>query len=300
VIVKTGAGTLVLNLANTHSGGLRVEGGTVVIQNAAALNGGPLVINAGAKVMLDVGFTLVPLSSLTLDVAGLLDVGTGGITVASGGYTEADIRAALISGRNGGTWNGTAGIMFTAQSAGAAATAFSVGYAVDGNGVLTARHTADGDTQLDGKVDFDDILALFPNYGGTGSYVWSGGDITYDGKVDFDDILALFPNYGSDAVFGAGLLGQGGGSGSGNGGDGGEGGTSSPQSTGTGTGGGEQPVMGPEAQADQPTRAPTTLSRSTTVSGSGNDATSLAFAALASETQGTGTGDKKNSVFATL
>jgi hypothetical protein len=120
--------------------------------------------------------------------------------------------------------------------------------------------------------------------------------------VNFDDILALFPNYDTDAVFGAGLPGQGGGSGSGNGGDGGEGGTSSPQSTGTGTGtgGGEQPVMGPEAPADQPTRAPTTLSRSTTVSGSGNDATSLAFAALASETQGTGTGDKKNSVFATL
>jgi autotransporter-associated beta strand protein len=303
VIVKTGNGTLILNLANSHTGGLRVEAGTVIIQNAAALNSGPLVINAGATVKLDVGFNLVPLSSLTLDAAGLLDVGTGGITVADGGFSAADIRSALISGRNGGAWDGTTGIMFTAQSATAAATAFSVGYSIDGNGLLTARYTADGDAQLDGKVNFDDILALFPNYDGTGTYVWSDGDFTYDGKVNFDDILALFPNYDTDAVFGAGLPGQGGGSGSGNGGDGGDNGTSSLQSTGTGPdgdGAADQPLMGPAAPADLPMRTVTTLSRSGSLAGE-SDATSLAFAALASdELSGSASADKKKSVFATL
>ena len=298
VIVKTGNGTLILNLANTHTGGLRVDGGTVIIQNAAALNGGPLVIGAGATVNLDVGFALVPLSSLALDATARLDVGTGGVTVASGGFTAADIRAALISGRNGGTWDGTAGLTYTVQSANAAATAFSIGYAVDGNGLLTVRYTGDGDAQLDGKIDFDDILALFPNYGATGSFVWSEGDFTYDGKVDFDDILALFPNYGADPVFSAGVLGTGGGSGAG----GGDNGSATTQSAGTSDGGDttdQQPVMGPEAPADLPTKPATTLSRSGSLGG--GDATSLAFAALASgEQSASGSGDKKKSVFATL
>ncbi len=301
-IVKTGNGTLILNLANTHTGGLQVDAGTVVIQNAAALNGGPLTVAAGAKVMLEVGSTLMPLSSLSLDPAARLDVGAGGVTVASGGFTAADIRTALIAGRNGGTWDGTAGITFTVQGAAAAATSFSVGYVVDGNGLLTVRYTGTGDSQLDGKVDFDDILGLFPNYGATGSFVWSEGDFTYDGKVDFDDILALFPNYGSDAVFSAGLLGQGGGSGAGNGGDTGAGGMAVAQSTGTAGGDTtEQPVMGPEAPADLPTRSVAALPRDSRGVTSGPDATTLAFAALASEGSSVTTStDSKKSVFATL
>jgi len=303
-IVKTGSGTLILNLANSHTGGLRVEAATVILQNVDALNAGPLEIGPGAKVMLDVGNSLVALSSLTMDATARLDVGAGGVTVASGGFTAADIRTALIAGRNGGTWDGTAGLTYTVQSASAAATAFSLGYVVDGNGLLTVRYTAAGDAQLDGKTDFDDILALFPNYGAAGSFVWSEGDFTYDGKVDFDDILALFPNYGSDAVFGAGLLGTGGGAGAGTGGDAGTGddGSATTQSAGTNGGdtAGQQPVMGPEAPADLPTRPAATLSRSGSFSGQ-SDATSMAFAALASgESSASGSGDKKKSVFATL
>jgi len=70
--------------------------------------------------------------------------------------------------------------------------------------VLTVRCTPAGDADLDGQVDFDDILALFPNYGATGSFTWQEGDFTYDGKVDFDDILELFPNYGAAGLFCAG------------------------------------------------------------------------------------------------
>ena len=296
-IVKTGNGTLILNLANTHTGGLRVDAGTVIIQNVDALNAGPLTVAAGAKVMLEVGSSLVPLSSLSLDPTAQLDVGPGGFTVANGGFTAADIRAALIAGRNGGTWDGTAGITYTVQGAAAAATSFAVGYVIDANGLLTVRYTAAGDTQLDGKVDFDDILALFPNYGAAGSFVWVEGDITYDGKVDFDDILALFPNYGSDAVFGAGLLGTGGGASNGTG-DAGTDAAAAGQSTGGTTDDTvERPVMGPEAPADVPARPVTTLSRPVTTE---PDATTLAFAALASETSVTGTKGSKNSAFATL
>ena len=58
--------------------------------------------------------------------------------------------------------------------------------------------------------------------------------------------------------------------------------------------------MGPEAPADLPTQPATTLSRNSSLSGE-SDATSMAFAALASGDQSaSGSGDKKKSVFATL
>ena len=127
--------------------------------------------------------------------------------------TEAAVRQALIEGRNGGTWDASQGLISSTVNAPAAnaAASLGIGYFEDQSSGLTIRTTANGDAQLDGKVDFDDILALFPNYNAAGAYRWQQGDFTYDGKVDFDDILALFPNYGGAAVFGTGTSGFGGG-----------------------------------------------------------------------------------------
>lgn len=52
-----------------------------------------------------------------------------------------------------------------------------------------------GDANLDGKVDFNDLLTLAQNYGGTG-LLWQNGDFTADGNVDFNDLLVLAQNYG--------------------------------------------------------------------------------------------------------
>ena len=224
VIVKRGLGTLILDQANTHSGGLVVDAGEVVVRHAAALNGGPVVIQAGATLKLEMGTSLVSLASIDLPANAHLDVGESGFTVASGGFDAESVRDALAAGRNGGAWDGQSGITLTNTSAGTSLS-LAVGFVVAGDGVLEVRMTADGDAQLSGRVDFDDVLAMFPNYGQAGTFVWADGDFTYDGQVDFDDVLAMFPNYGGDAVFGAsglgsggsgaGLLGGGGGSGSG-------------------------------------------------------------------------------------
>jgi autotransporter-associated beta strand protein len=269
-LIKTGGGTLILNKANTHTGGLRVEEGTVIIQHVDALNGGPLVVNAGARVLIDIGTSLVPLSSLSLDAAANLDVGEGGFTVSNGGLTEAHVRQALIDGRNGGAWDAATGITHSSASDSRA-----VGYRVDGGGALTVRQTLAGDVDLDGDVDFDDILGLFPNYGTTTGMVWYGGDITYDDAVDFDDILALFPNYGNGAAFGsagASSLSSGGGSG---------------QSTSADT---ADLVMGPTPPADHVSQKPAPLYRNVGSGGDGLDATTLAFAALVSDGGGLGKG----------
>lgn len=285
-LVKTGGGTLILELPNSHTGGLRVEEGIVIIRNVAALNSGPLTIWAGATVLLDVGTELVALSSLSLDPAGQLDVGTAGITVAAGGFVEADIRQLLVSGCNNGAWDGASGIVHGSTESGRA-----IGYKVDANGVLTIRQTMAGDANMDGKVDFDDILALFPNYGTTSGMVWSGGDITYDDKVDFDDILALFPNYGGGSAFSnsvgggggtgtlAGMGGGGTGTSTGVGGSGGDSASTAPSGNATTT----APVTGPEPPAELGQQITVTLTRGTGGTTSNLEATSLAFAALAEE-----------------
>ena len=55
-----------------------------------------------------------------------------------------------------------------------------------------------GDTNVDGKVDFSDLLTLAQNYGATGA-TWAQGDFNADGAVGFGDLLALAQNYGQSA-----------------------------------------------------------------------------------------------------
>ena len=52
-----------------------------------------------------------------------------------------------------------------------------------------------GDVNLDGAVNFADLLTLAQNYGATNA-VWEQGDFNHDGKVDFADLLILAQNYG--------------------------------------------------------------------------------------------------------
>jgi autotransporter-associated beta strand protein len=275
-VVKTGGGTLILNKANTHTGGLQVNEGAVILQHVDALNGGPLVVKPGAKVVVDTGTSMIALSSLSLDPAGQLDVGAGGITVAAGGFVEVDIRQLLISGCNNGAWDGATGIVHGSTEPGRA-----IGYKVDANGILTIRQTMAGDVDMNGKVDFDDILGLFPNYGTTSGMVWSGGDITYDDKVDFDDIVALFPNYGGGSAFSNGVGAGGGGTGTlaGFGGGGGTSTSTAPSRDETTA----APVMAPEPPAELGQQTTVTLTRDSGSTTSDVDATSLAFAALAEQ-----------------
>jgi hypothetical protein len=66
---------------------------------------------------------------------------------------------------------------------------------VDPSSVLV-RYTKLGDANLDGFVDFNDLVRLAQNYNqATGALLWSQGDFTYDGNVDFNDLVKLAQNY---------------------------------------------------------------------------------------------------------
>lgn len=66
---------------------------------------------------------------------------------------------------------------------------------------LWVRSLADteyGDADLDGKVDFIDLLAVARAFGSVGT--WANGDFNGDDLVDFGDLLLLAKHYGFGAV----------------------------------------------------------------------------------------------------
>jgi len=188
-LVKRGPGTLVLTVAGEFSGGTVVEEGAVVVRHPSALGSGPLTIRAGGVVGLDVGRATVPVSGLVLDPAGRLDLGTGRLEVAPGGFDPAAVRQALAVGRNGGSWNGVAGIV-SSEAPGAP---WAVGNAIS-QGSLVLAWAAMGDANLDGRVDTADLNAILTggllNSGAT-TGDWQRGDFDYDGRVTTADVNAM-------------------------------------------------------------------------------------------------------------
>lgn len=57
-----------------------------------------------------------------------------------------------------------------------------------------------GDANVNGTVDFDDLLALAQNYNSPATTSWQQGDFGGNGSTTFDDLLVLAQNYGSSAL----------------------------------------------------------------------------------------------------
>ena len=191
-VTKTGGGTLVLDQANSTTGTITIQGGSVQLSgsvNAAAAAtirpeaGGTLTLDPYLKTSID---GLQPLAG------GLTNVGTGKVTVAAGGLSVADLVSAIQLGRNGGGWNGATGI--TSSDAAASGGTRAVGWLENANSVanmssVTFAFAAPGDTNLDWTVDIIDAA----NFITAGKYdtglpaTWNEGDFNYDGIVNIQD-----------------------------------------------------------------------------------------------------------------
>lgn len=145
-------------------------------------------------------------TQLTLATGATFDLGKQAlIRDLTSGTTDPALLAMIQGGRAGGAWNGP-GINTSAptQSHGigfaVAAHLFTsfpqtwLGQSIDSSTSLL-RYTLLGDANLDGDVDFSDLLSLAQSYGGTGKR-WDQGDTNYDAAVNFDDLLPLAQNYG--------------------------------------------------------------------------------------------------------
>jgi MYXO-CTERM domain-containing protein len=144
-----------------------------------------------------------------------LDIADTALIVNYGGGASplANVRSLIISGYSGGAWNGDGGI--TSSVAAENPSARAIGYA-EGSEILgptggtfegqaadaasvVMRYTVAGDANLDGTVNFDDLVKLAQNYDQTVSVTteswWTHGDFTYDGVVNFNDLVKLAQNY---------------------------------------------------------------------------------------------------------
>lgn len=59
---------------------------------------------------------------------------------------------------------------------------------------LLVKVAMPGDANIDGSINFDDLLLLAQNYNGANKE-WTQGDFDFTGTVGFDDLLALAQNY---------------------------------------------------------------------------------------------------------
>jgi len=200
-VVKTGAGTLVLDKANTLSGSTTVQGGVLRLSDASALGSSTLAVVAGGTAQV-APYLVTGVGGLNLSGTGLVDVTSGGMTVASG-LSATTLVAKLLEGRNGGTWDGTSGITSSVTAAQVANFEMrAVGWMDNGDGSMTVAYAAQGDTNLDWVVDILDV-SNFVSSGkfGTGEpATWMDGDFNYDGVVDIQDVA----DFSATGLYGGG------------------------------------------------------------------------------------------------
>jgi autotransporter-associated beta strand protein len=239
-VLVSGNGTVTFSGINTYGGATTITGGTLLVAGPAALPAGTSILNntalsiqAGSSVMptiagrlsgsgtLIIGSSSSPAylrlapgsgtiseSSLVINPGSTLDIATNALAInfTAGNDPAATIRSYLQTGYNGGAWTG-AGIVSSIAAGDPGL--YSVGYA-DGNTDAGTPAAANqvflqlalaGDANLDGIVNFADLLVVAQNYGKTGED-WAHGDFNYDGIVNFPDLLLVAQNYGQQIAAG--------------------------------------------------------------------------------------------------
>jgi probable HAF family extracellular repeat protein/autotransporter-associated beta strand protein len=193
-LVKQGGGTLILDQANSHSGGTVIEAGTIVVKDASALGTGQVRIKAGATLVIDPVAGEAAAGSLVIEEGGFVDLGTGRIRIVAG-MTSTALVDALLKGKGDGSWTTSAGIGSSAVSAAAGmGTLRTIGWLDNGDGSFTAGFAAQGDTNMDGAVDILDASNFMTSakYDGGIYASWIEGDFNYDGSLDILDATDFF------------------------------------------------------------------------------------------------------------
>jgi hypothetical protein len=152
------------------------------------------LVGNGQAILPTAARQILRLGSFSIDQAagGRLDIGKGRIEIAPGGISEADLRADLIAGRGTANFSGTSGIVTSAANP-APLMVPVIGYNILPSGAAIVAWSAFGDLNLDGSVDFDDVVQFVS----AGRYDtglpanWAQGDFDYNGVADFDDIVAF-------------------------------------------------------------------------------------------------------------
>jgi Ca2+-binding RTX toxin-like protein len=133
---------------------------------------------------------------------GQIDLSNGSMVVQSG--VPSQIASLIQTGRNNGLWNGVGLINSVAASNSKYTVGMSNAAALGGSysgtslepTAVVVRGTLAADANLDGSVNFDDLLVLAANYNQSGRS-FNQGDANNDGVVNFEDLLILAAQYNS-------------------------------------------------------------------------------------------------------
>jgi autotransporter-associated beta strand protein len=207
-LTKTGAGALKFSGANAYVGGTTVNAGTLIANHSQAFANGALTVADGATAQVQSGLAnAVVITTLNTNTSGQMDVTNGSMVIR--GSTGDAVRAQIVSGFNGGAWNGPGINSSTAAADSNGLTA--VGYAAnsdygasDFKGVsglnasdVLLRYTYYGDADLDGTVTLDDFSQFLNGYQTQSAATnnWLNGDFDYDGAVTLDDFSQFLFGY---------------------------------------------------------------------------------------------------------
>jgi hypothetical protein len=201
VTVQSSAGndTVRVNEDNTGSAAIRLVT-TSFLQELSVGNGGMVTSGGGAG-------SILRTMALSLSPGGTIDLLDHDMVVD---YTGASplgaIRGWIRSGRNSGTWDGPGlrssaaaghpsqitalGALESASYVSANGTNVFSGQPVDPTSVLV-KYTYNGDTDLNGVVDFDDYARIDAAFLGTGTGGWFEADSDYSDSIDFDDYALI-------------------------------------------------------------------------------------------------------------
>jgi len=197
-ILQQGGGTLRLAGSSTFTGPTTIQQGRIRLAHASALAASTISILTGGTLSLTPGLTTT-VGGLKPGAGGVVDVGTGSITVLDG-LSSFDLYASLSVGRGTGAWDGTRGIRSSAAAASGGAR--TVGWLDNGDGSVTFGYAASGDSNLDWTIDVLDVA----NFIGSGKFnsgltaTWAEGDFNYDGFTDILDVA----DFMSSGLFNAG------------------------------------------------------------------------------------------------
>jgi autotransporter-associated beta strand protein len=243
-VVKEGTGVQTLSGANTYTGSTTVNGGTLKVTGSIAPSSGvtvntggifeagatqtlsALAINPGGSAVITPGGNRVlKTGSLAITDTGKLDLTNNDLIVTN---TPANIVRDLIRSAYGtGTWNGPGGILTSMPTPSAGKTA-ALGWAQGNDANLSpslggqlsgvsfgatdtiVKYTYQGDADLDGDVDGNDVAKWAVNFtgdlpAGSGTKTWTQGDWDGDRDVDGNDVAKWAVNFTGDLPPGSGL-----------------------------------------------------------------------------------------------